>query len=324
MEHKARPSRRTGARARKEERGGAASRIRKMNGYRKPKADRGPQIQGDLQLNEERYVRILESSIFPPWGLFRASLREDYRFILPRIIHLTFRTVERIPKSLFMPRCPRRDRYVFETLDRWAKQVCKLCQMKLEIRGREHIDPVRTYLFVANHMSPVDIPAIYAALPQKAAFVANDFFSRIPVFSYWMKSSGAVFVKQGDSSAEMKSFRSMVKRLKKGRSLVLFPEGHIYQGAGLDEFKRGGIHSALFAGVPIVPLCLYGTQDVIFPGSLQAAPRKKVVVEFGQPIEPGTLSRDQRKRIDNTLHDTLDAMKREISARHIDATFFAR
>ena len=314
MEHKTRASIRPGIRNRTGRHANEHRHERAKHAFPNRRASQRQSALDTMPLNENRYARIMESSIFPPWGLFRASLREDFRLILPRLIHLTFRTCKRIPKSLFMPQGAFRDRYVFETFERWAKKACRLCQIRLDIRGRENIDPVQTYLFVSNHMSPFDIPAIYAALPAKAAFVANAVLSHIPIFSYWMKLSGAVFVEQKNHTAEMASFRAMIKRLRKGRSLILFPEGHIYQGSGVDNFKRGGIHAALFAGTPIIPVCLFGTQNVIFPGSLRATPRKRVVVEFGHPLEPSTLSREQRKNIDSILHDTLDAMKRRIAA----------
>jgi 1-acyl-sn-glycerol-3-phosphate acyltransferase len=282
-DHKNRAPRHVSFRVRTHKASDENLRARKQAAREKRQARSKSEPQENIPLNENRYARIIASSMFPPWGLFRASLREDHRLIFPRLLRLTFDTSRRIPKSLFMPKSAYRDRYVFETFDRWGKKACKLCQVRLEIKGREHIDPVRTYLFVVNHSSPADIPVMYAALPVRAAFVANAMFSRIPIFSYWMKLSGAVFVEQKNPAAEIKSFRQMVRRLKKGRSLILFPEGHIYQGTGIDKFKRGGITAALFAHVPIIPVCMYGTQDVIFPGSLHAAPRKKLSWSSDRP-----------------------------------------
>ena len=315
MDHKIRPPRHSWSRARTKKNCVENTQTQKQKKTERIKNREKPAPEENAPLTERRYVRIIESSTFAPWALFKAALKEDQRYIFPRLLRLTFwGTGKRIPKSLFMPRGKLRDRYVFETFERWSKKVCRLCQVRLEIRGREYIDPVRTYLFVTNHSSPADIPVIYAALPSPAAFVANAAFTRVPIFSYWMKLAGSVFVDQKNPAAEMKSFRLMVRRLKKGRSLVLFPEGHIYQGTGIDTFKRGGVSAAVFAHVPIVPVCMYGTQDVIFPGSLHAEPRKRVVVEFGRPIEPETLNREQRKNLDTLLHDTLEAMKRRLAA----------
>lgn len=180
--------------------------------------------------------------------------------------------------------------------------------------GQERLDPEATYLFAANHMSPMDIPAIYSALDLRAAFVANALFEKIPVFAYWMRKSGSVFIDQEDPARQAQAFRDMIRRLKRGRSLILFPEGHIHQGEGMDEFQRGGLHAAVFADVPIVPLCVYGTQTVMRAGSLHVSPRARVVVEFGAPIHPSSLSKEERRRIEAKVYDILGAMK----ARHAD------
>lgn len=258
---------------------------------------------------EDRYVRIMEASRVPVWGLFRESVREDRYLILPRMIRVTLRTLLRVPRSLFMKAGPARESYVFETLTRWAKVVCRIGQVRLEVRGAENVDPGRTYLFAVNHSSPVDIPVLYATLPVRAGFVANGVFSRLPAFSYWMRMSGAVFVEKGSRRAEMTAFRLMVRRLRRGRSLVLFPEGHIHQGEGLDEFKRGGVHSALLAKVPIVPVCLKGTGRVMRSGSLRFKRRERVVIEFGEPIDGGILGRDERRNIDALVRERILSMK---------------
>lgn len=264
-------------------------------------------------LNETRYARIIDKSIFPPWSLFRESFKEDPKLLLPRMIFVSVRTVKQIPYCVLMQPGKLRTALVFSVLRHWAKKVCRLGQVRLDVKGLEKVDPGRTYLFVVNHMSPMDIPVIYAAIPQRAGFVANAIFEKIPIFRYWMRMSGAVFIDQGNHEEELLAFKTMIKRLKRGRSLILFPEGYIFQGEGLAEFKRGGLHAAVFAGVPIVPLCLFGTQNVLAAGSLHVQPRRRVAVEFGEPIETTSLSREERKGIDGIVYERLKGMKLKLA-----------
>jgi 1-acyl-sn-glycerol-3-phosphate acyltransferase len=259
-------------------------------------------------MNERRYEDILETSRVPIWGLFKESIKEDKLFLMPRVLRETFGTLVRMPHSILMKAGPRQERFVFEVLESWGKKTCKLSQIKLKTMGKEKIDPDGTYLFVSNHRSPVDIPALYATLPVPAGFVANATFSWLPVFSYWMRKSGAVFVELGNRAVEASAFRTMVRRLKRGRSLVLFPEGYIQQGKGLAEFKRGGIHSAILAHVPIVPVSLSGTDDVMRPGGLRIVPRKTVVVQYGTPIDVNRLSSSEKRNIESILRDKIAAM----------------
>ena len=266
----------------------------------------------DHAQNETRYAKLIEHSIFPPWTLFRESWKEDPKLLLPRMLYHCMRTAKYIPRTLFMAAGCDRDEYVFDVFRNWARRVCRLGQLRLEVIGQEKLDPDETYLLAVNHMSPMDIPVINAVLPMQAAYVANATLLKVPVFSYWMRKSGVVFVDQEHPDKEMKAFKEMIKRLKRGHSLILFPEGFIHQGDGLAEFKRGGLHAGIFANVPIVPLCLYGTQFVMKAGSLHVSPRKRVVVEFGDPIEPRSLSRAERKDIEIIVRKRLSEMK----ARH--------
>jgi len=274
----------------------------------------------DPARNENRYAQLIEGSLFPPWTLFRESFREDHKLLLPRMIFLSMRTARQIPGAVMMKAGKGRDAVVYRVLRSWGKRICRLGQVRLSVLGAEKLDHNATYLFAVNHMSPMDIPAIYAALPVKAAFVANSIFRKIPVFSYWMRKSGAVFVEQGNPELEMQAFKDMLKRLKKKRSLILFPEGYIFQGEGLADFKRGGLHAAVLTDTPIIPLCIYGTQHVIRAGSLHIVPRSRVVIEFGDPVLPSSLDRASRKDIERVVHDRLAAMK----ARHASDWYGSR
>ncbi|MCE5256814.1 MAG: 1-acyl-sn-glycerol-3-phosphate acyltransferase, partial [Spirochaetaceae bacterium] len=158
-------------------------------------------------------------------------------------------------------------------------------------------------------LSPFDIAVLYSLLPVCTGVVANNEFRRIPVLSYWMRLTGAIFVEQGNAAAEFSAFRLMVERLKGGKSLLLFPEGYINQGKDLAKFKRGGIHSAILAHVPIVPVSLCGTNKVMRPGGLSIVPGQQVLVQFGEPIEAWKLDAKSRKCIDLRLRDRIAAMQ---------------
>jgi 1-acyl-sn-glycerol-3-phosphate acyltransferase len=260
-------------------------------------------------LDETRYAQIVEESRNPPLAILAESIREDHRLLMPRVLRATFRTILWIPYLCMIKTRATRERYVFAVLRYWARQICLICRLRLMVVGQDRLPVGRACLFVSNHVSPADIPVLYAALPVRAGFVANSLFSRIPIFSYWMRLSGAVFVEQGNPKEELSAFRTMVARLKGGKSLILFPEGYIHQGKGLAKFKRGGIYSAVLAQVPVVPVCLVGTEKVVRTGSLRISPRREVVVEFGEPIDTEKLDREEQKNIDGILYDRIGAMK---------------
>lgn len=269
----------------------------------------------EAEMNETRYVKLIKESKNPLLAIFKVMREEDRLMFLSRILSTTVKTLNRVPKSLVMKASIEREQYIFDTFKAWSHTICKIAQVRLKIIGADKLDRNGTYLFASNHRSPADIPTLYEALPTKAAFVANGVFAHIPVFSYWMRASGAVFVNQGDQKAEVNAFKTMIKRLKHGRSLILFPEGYVHQGSGVGAFKRGGLHAALFANVPIIPVCLSNTEKVMRAGSFHITPRQNVTVEFGEPIYPDTLSRKERKYIDYTLRAEIAAMKERIAGK---------
>jgi 1-acyl-sn-glycerol-3-phosphate acyltransferase len=232
-------------------------------------------------------------------------MKEDVLFLLPRILIRTIKTMRRIPHTFFIKDETELERYVFQTILQWAKSVLRITKMRLEVRGIELLHPDRTYLFVSNHRSPADIPVLFTTIPQRAAFVANAIFQEIPAISYWMRASGSVFIDQSNPKSALSAFKSMTRRLKRGRSLILFPEGHMHQGKGIDSFNRGGIFSAVLAGAPIAPICLYGTDRVIRPGSFHINPYKHVIAEVCPPIETTSLGRTEKKEIDAIVHDII-------------------
>jgi len=261
------------------------------------------------EMDANRYAEIALQSKAPLFRFLNVAMKEDVLFLLPRILIRTIKTMRRIPHTFFIKDEAELEHYVFQTITQWSKAVMKITQMKLEVRGTEHLRPNQTYLFVSNHRSPADIPVLFATIPQHAAFVANGIFQKIPAISYWMRASGSVFIDQSSPRSALAAFKSMTRRLRRGRSLILFPEGHMHQGKGIDTFNRGGIFSAVLTGVPIVPLCLYNTDKVIRPGSFHINPRKTVIALFGTPIETTSLSRSEKKNIDTILHDVIMKMR---------------
>lgn len=274
----------------------------------------------DQPMNETRYQKIVEESRFSLLALLHASFKEDPEMILPRSLVKTFGTAKRILHSTLLRKESKRDAYVAETFERWADSIVRIASLKLCVQGSHHVPKDRTCLFVVNHQSALDIPVLIKAIPKSACFVANEVISQIPVFSYWIRRSGAVLINQeDDGGAPTRALREMISRLKQGKNLILFPEGYIHQGEGVAEFKRGGIHAAILAGVPIVPVCLYGTQQAFPPGDLSIKSGSPIFVEFGDPVDTKALSRQDRTELTGTLMEIVAAMRLRLERLYHEA-----
>lgn len=274
------------------------------------------EYEAEHEIDANRYAEIALKSKVPLLRFLQVTMKEDMLFLLPLILMRTIRTMRRIPHTFFIKDEVELEHYVFQTIAQWSKSILKIAKMKLDIRGIEYVKPDQTYLFVSNHRSPADIPVLFATIPQPVAFVANAIFQKIPALSYWMRASGTVFIDQNNPKSALAAFKSMARRLSKGRSLILFPEGHMHQGKGVDTFNRGGIFSAVLTGTPIVPICLYGTDKVIRPGSFHINPYKHVIVEVCAPIETTSLGRTEKKEIDAIVHDIIAEKRSFYEKRH--------
>ncbi|MGO8694431.1 MAG: lysophospholipid acyltransferase family protein [Rectinemataceae bacterium] len=267
----------------------------------------------DPMRNENRYQGIIDKSAFPPLAFLYESFREDRTLRFPRMLLSTFWTARRIPRALFL-RGERKEAYAVETMKIWSRTMVKMARMNLTVRGVERLRPESNYLFACNHSATLDSVIAYRALPCPAAFVVNQELTSLPVIKYWLEKSRCVLVRQGDREAETRAFGELLSRLKEKKNFLIFPEGYIYQGSGLAEFKRGGLYAAVFSGVAIVPMCVVGAQDVMHSGSLHVHPGLKVLVEFGEPIATKDLSRDERKNVEAVVHRRMLDLKCSLTA----------
>ena len=140
--------------------------------------------------------------------------------------------------------------------------------MRLTTEGLEKIDPQQRYVFVANHRSYMDIPAVLASLPVNIRFYAKQGLFLIPFLGTHLKRAGHLPVVRGDARASVKSMTLGARLIQERHvSMLLFPEGGRSPGRAMREFKEGAAYIAIKAGVPVVPLGIAGTRDVLPIGS---------------------------------------------------------
>lgn len=178
----------------------------------------------------------------------------------------------------------------------WARALLRVGGVDLRIEGLDKIDPKQKYVFVANHRSYMDIPALLASLPVEIRFYAKQGLFQIPFLGTHLKRSGHLPVVRGDARASVKSM-TLGARLIQDRnvSMLLFPEGGRSRGP-MREFKEGAAYIAIKAGVPAVPLGIEGTRSVLPMGSnyVRGGP---VVLRIGDPIPTAGMKLHDRSQL---------------------------
>lgn len=200
----------------------------------------------------------------------------------------------------------------------WAQSLLRAGRVHLRIEGLDKIDPRQKYVFVANHRSYMDIPAILAGLPVEIRFFAKQGLFLVPFLGTHLKRAGHLPVMRGDARASVKSM-TMGARLIQERtvSMLLFPEGGRSRGP-MRQFKEGAAYIAIKAGVPAVPLGIAGTRDVLPMGSsyVRGGP---VVLRIGDPIPTAGMKLHDRSQLIAQLERQVAELAGEPARQPVEA-----
>lgn len=177
-----------------------------------------------------------------------------------------------------------RSKYADEKAREWMGDLLRLAGCDVTVEGLAHVPKDRAVLYVANHQSNFDIPLMITQLPGKKGFIAKIETLKMPIVSDWMKFMHCVFMDRSDIRKQVKSISEGVGILKSGHSMVLFPEGTRSPDGKLLEFKPGGMKLATKSGVPIVPVTIDGSMNLMKKGTFKITPAK-VIIRISEPIE---------------------------------------
>lgn len=193
----------------------------------------------------------------------------------------------------------------------WCRMVALTIGARIRVHGTDHVRRDGSYVYVANHSSLIDTPALFACLPYQFKIMAKRGLFHVPFLGWHLWTSGHFPIDRGDARKTARSLKSVVDGLRAGKSLAVFPEGTRTPDGRLQEFKAGAFKIAARAGVPVVPVTIRGT-FALLPKTTLAPRPGRVDVFIGEPI--AITGRD-----DGQLAEVIDAARRAIEA-HLQAT----
>ncbi len=177
---------------------------------------------------------------------------------------------------------------------KWAQSGLSMNGSSIQLIGIENVPTSGGVLFVANHQSNFDIPILIAHVPRDKGFIAKLELLKVPSFGRWMKYIGCVFIDRKDPRQSLKDINDAAERLKSGHSLVIFPEGTRSADGTVAPFRAGGLKLALKAKVPVVPVTISGSKNIMPKGtSLIKSASVKVIIS--PPLVP-----DEFTKMDST------------------------
>jgi 1-acyl-sn-glycerol-3-phosphate acyltransferase len=193
----------------------------------------------------------------------------------------------------------------------WSRVIIRIAGVKLTIEGLEKIDPDGSYVFASNHVSYMDTPVVLGHIPVQFRFLAKKSLFSVPFLGYHLKRAGHLSVPRENPRQALKTMAEAGRIIKeRGISVLIFPEGG-RSLEGLKPFKEGAAYIALNAGVPVVPVALKGTLQVLPMHSLNVRPGH-VTMRIGDPIptehltpkDRGALTAEMHARVAELLDET--------------------
>jgi len=234
----------------------------------------------------------------PPFHWWRTVF-----YLIPAItIYTIVLGAASIVSSLF----DRRGYFAHRCARAWSFLILKTTGVRVAVDGLARIVPGKTYVFVSNHQSIYDTPVIFWSLPYQLRIIAKESLARFPVLGWHLRRGGHLFVdrQRPDRAGILKRWRALVSE---GLSLIIYAEGTRSSDGRVNRFKAGSFLLAIQAQLPIVPVAVINTRQVMPKGRLRTEPADVRLIVH-DPIQPPALddpTAQDAKALADRVHDVV-------------------
>jgi 1-acyl-sn-glycerol-3-phosphate acyltransferase len=187
----------------------------------------------------------------------------------------------------------------------WIAWILAACRVRIEADGLDDLDTKQPYVLMSNHQSVFDIAAIVTTWPEDFRFVAKRELTWIPFFGWALAAGGHVIIDRGRRERAVASLARAANRVRSGTNVIIFPEGTRSPSGRLTEFKSGGFHLAIQAGVPILPITVSGSRRITPKRSLRIE-SGRIRIHYGTPIPTRGLGLDDRAKLKAAVRDAIE------------------
>lgn len=187
----------------------------------------------------------------------------------------------------------------------WAKIALLVGGVKVRVTGLEFLNRGIPFIYMANHQGSYDIFALLSCLPVQFRWIAKKELFAIPILGWAMRTANYISIDRSGRKKALASIEEAARKIKGGVSVVIFPEGTRSPDGSIQPFKRGGFTLALKSGVPIIPITINGSRDVMPRESLRIQPGE-IRVTIDRAIETTPYSLSNRNALMEKVRETVE------------------
>jgi 1-acyl-sn-glycerol-3-phosphate acyltransferase len=169
----------------------------------------------------------------------------------------------------------------------------------------EHLDKEAPYIYMSNHQGSYDIFALLSCLPVQFRWIAKKELFAIPILGWAMGAANYISIDRSGRRRALESIERAARKIKGGVSVVIFPEGTRSRDGSIQPFKRGGFTLALKSGVPIIPITINGSRDVMPRDSMRVRPGE-IRVSVDGAIQTTPFSLRERNVLMEKVRETIE------------------
>jgi 1-acyl-sn-glycerol-3-phosphate acyltransferase len=198
---------------------------------------------------------------------------------------------------------------IYDKIPRWwSRSVMWAGGIKVRVHGLENVGSSEPRVFASNHVSWFDVAGLASELPRHK-FVAKAELFKVPIFGRAMRAAGMVEIQRENRKAAFGAYEVAAQRIRQGNSVVVFPEGTRGHDYRLRPFKKGPFVLAIAAGVPVVPIIVHGTIEILRKGSFRVHPGT-IDIHLLEPVYTTNVDYNHRETLMQTVRKRmLDAMR---------------
>lgn len=182
---------------------------------------------------------------------------------------------------------------------------------KLKTEGREKADPAATYVIISNHQSILDI-LLLNCLRYRFRWISKIENEKVPVLGWYIRMAGYITVKRGNDESKAVMMEKALGTLRRGISIMIFPEGTRSLNNEIGFFKRGAFQLAIESGTPILPVIIDGTGGVLPKHGFIFNGGHRIMIRVFDPVEPGSFGTNNPDELAAKFSNFMTAALKEL------------